>query len=52
MKITSFAQRIFLSLMLLGTSSAWANQAPLPAPPQLAAKTYVCLLYTSDAADE
>jgi len=43
MKITSFAQRIFLSLMLLGTSSAWANQAPLPAPPQLAAKSYVLM---------
>lgn len=43
MKITSFAQRIFLSLMLLGTSSAWATQAPLPAPPQLAAKSYVLM---------
>ncbi|TBU82756.1 serine-type D-Ala-D-Ala carboxypeptidase [Pseudomonas daroniae] len=43
MKITSFAQRIFLSLMLLGASSAWANQAPLPAPPQLAAKSYVLM---------
>ncbi|SDH56001.1 D-alanyl-D-alanine carboxypeptidase (penicillin-binding protein 5/6) [Pseudomonas flavescens] len=43
MKITSFAQRIFLSLMLLGTSGAWANQAPLPAPPQLAAKSYVLM---------
>ncbi|OLU32533.1 serine-type D-Ala-D-Ala carboxypeptidase [Pseudomonas sp. PA15(2017)] len=43
MKITSFAQRIFLSLTLLGTSSAWANQAPLPAPPQLAAKSYVLM---------
>ncbi|AEF23583.1 MULTISPECIES: D-alanyl-D-alanine carboxypeptidase family protein [Pseudomonas] len=43
MKITSFAQRIFLSLTLLGASSAWANQAPLPAPPQLAAKSYVLM---------
>lgn len=43
MKITSFAQRIFLSLTLLSASSAWANQAPLPAPPQLAAKSYVLM---------
>ncbi|KIP98542.1 MULTISPECIES: D-alanyl-D-alanine carboxypeptidase family protein [Pseudomonas] len=43
MKITSFAQHIFLSLTLLGASSAWANQAPLPAPPQLAAKSYVLM---------
>ncbi|NQD79813.1 D-alanyl-D-alanine carboxypeptidase [Pseudomonas seleniipraecipitans] len=43
MKITSFAQRIFLSLLLLGASSVWASQAPLPAPPQLAAKSYVLM---------
>ena len=43
MNITSFAQRIFLSLLLIGASSAWANQAPLPAPPQLAAKSYVLM---------
>ena len=43
MNITSFAQRIFLSLMLLSASSAWANQTAVPAPPQLAAKSYVLM---------
>ncbi|MGE8500253.1 MAG: D-alanyl-D-alanine carboxypeptidase family protein [Pseudomonas sp.] len=43
MNITSFAQRIFLSLSLLGASAAWANQQVIPAAPQLAAKSYVLL---------
>ena len=43
MNITSFAQRVFLSLLLLGTPAAWANQQAIPAPPQLAAKSYVLL---------
>lgn len=43
MNITSFAQRIFLSLFLLSASTAWASQQVIPAPPQLAAKSYVLL---------
>jgi len=43
MNITSFAQRIFLSFFLLGASTAWASQQVVPAPPQLAAKSYVLL---------
>ncbi|MGE8362896.1 D-alanyl-D-alanine carboxypeptidase family protein [Pseudomonas sp.] len=43
MNITSFAQRIFLSLFLLSASTAWANQQVIPAAPQLAAKSYVLL---------
>ncbi len=43
MNITCFAQRVFLSLLLLGTPAAWANQQAIPAPPQLAAKSYVLL---------
>lgn len=43
MNITSFAQRVFMSLALLSASTAWADQAVIPAPPQLAAKSYVLL---------
>jgi serine-type D-Ala-D-Ala carboxypeptidase (penicillin-binding protein 5/6) len=43
MNITSFAQRVFLSLVLLGATTAWANQPVIPAAPQLAAKSYVLL---------
>jgi len=43
MNITSFAQRIFLSLFLLCAPAAWANQQVIPAAPQLAAKSYVLL---------
>ncbi len=43
MNITCFVQRVFLSLLLLGTPAAWANQQAIPAPPQLAAKSYVLL---------
>ncbi|MDP2747112.1 MAG: serine-type D-Ala-D-Ala carboxypeptidase [Gammaproteobacteria bacterium HGW-Gammaproteobacteria-13] len=43
MNITSFAQRIFLSLFLLSAPTAWANQQVIPAAPQLAAKSYVLL---------
>ncbi|HEX5842093.1 MAG TPA: D-alanyl-D-alanine carboxypeptidase family protein [Pseudomonas sp.] len=43
MNITSFAQRVFLSLFLLSASTVWANQQVVPAPPQLAAKSYVLL---------
>jgi len=43
MNITSFAQRVFMSLALLSASAAWADQAVIPAPPQLAAKSYVLL---------
>ncbi len=43
MNITSFAQRVFLSLSLLSASAAWANQPAIPSAPQLAAKSYVLL---------
>lgn len=43
MNITSFAQRVFLSLCLLGAPTVWANQPAIPAAPQLAAKSYVLL---------
>ncbi|MNF29416.1 D-alanyl-D-alanine carboxypeptidase DacC precursor [compost metagenome] len=43
MNITCFAQRVFLSLLLLGAPAAWASQQAIPAPPQLAAKSYVLL---------
>jgi D-alanyl-D-alanine carboxypeptidase (penicillin-binding protein 5/6) len=43
MNITSFAQRVFLSLSLLSTPAAWANQQVVPSAPQLAAKSYVLL---------
>jgi len=43
MNITSFAQRVFLSLLLLGAPAAWASQMVIPAPPQLAAKSYVLM---------
>ncbi|MDO9618569.1 MAG: D-alanyl-D-alanine carboxypeptidase family protein [Pseudomonas sp.] len=43
MNITSFAQRVFLSLFLLSASTVWANQQVIPSAPQLAAKSYVLL---------
>lgn len=43
MNITSFAQRVFLSLFLFGSSAVWADQSMVPSPPQLAAKSYVLL---------
>jgi serine-type D-Ala-D-Ala carboxypeptidase (penicillin-binding protein 5/6) len=43
MKTISFAQRIFLSLLLLTAPAAWASQMVIPAPPQLAAKSYVLM---------
>ncbi|MBU1332873.1 MAG: D-alanyl-D-alanine carboxypeptidase [Gammaproteobacteria bacterium] len=43
MNITSFTQRIFLTLLLLAAPAAWANQTVVPAPPQLAAKSYVLM---------
>jgi len=42
MNIISFAQRLFLSALLVAAPAAWAQQA-LPAPPQLAAKSYVLM---------
>ncbi|MCZ4322043.1 D-alanyl-D-alanine carboxypeptidase family protein [Pseudomonas anguilliseptica] len=43
MNITSFTQRVFLSLCLLSASTAWASQPAIPSAPQLAAKSYVLL---------
>ncbi len=43
MNTTSFAQRLFLSLLLLAAPAAWASQMVIPAPPQLAAKAYVLM---------
>src|SRR3990167_10295462 len=43
MNITSFAQRVCLSLLLLCAPAAWASEMAIPAPPQLAAKSYVLL---------
>ncbi|WP_339525861.1 D-alanyl-D-alanine carboxypeptidase family protein [Pseudomonas sp. EA_35y_Pfl2_R111] len=43
MNITSFTQRVFLSLCLLSASTAWADQPAIPSAPQLAAKSYVLL---------
>ncbi len=43
MKITSFAQRVSLSLLLLTAPVTWAAQMVIPAPPQLAAKSYVLM---------
>lgn len=43
MNITSFAQRVCMSLFLLSAPAAWADQPAIPAPPQLAAKSYVLL---------
>ena len=43
MNITSFAQRVFLSLFLLSAPAGWANQQVIPSAPQLAAKSYVLL---------
>ncbi|MHA6495225.1 D-alanyl-D-alanine carboxypeptidase family protein [Pseudomonas borbori] len=43
MNITSFAQRVFLSLFLLNAPVVLANQQAIPSAPQLAAKSYVLL---------
>ncbi|WPC04540.1 D-alanyl-D-alanine carboxypeptidase family protein [Pseudomonas sp. MBLB4123] len=43
MNTTSFAQRLFLSLLLLIAPATWASQMVIPAPPQLAAKSYVLM---------
>lgn len=43
MNITSFAQRVFFSALLLTAPAVWASQTVVPAPPQLAAKSYVLL---------
>jgi len=43
MNITSFAQRLFLLVLLTATPAAWAAQQALPAPPQLAATAYVLM---------
>jgi D-alanyl-D-alanine carboxypeptidase (penicillin-binding protein 5/6) len=43
MNITSFAQRVFLSLSLLSAPTVWADQPVIPSAPQLAAKSYVLL---------
>lgn len=43
MNITSFTQRVSLSLLLLTAPVAWAAQMVIPAPPQLAAKSYVLM---------
>ncbi|WP_372873753.1 D-alanyl-D-alanine carboxypeptidase family protein [Pseudomonas sp.] len=43
MNITSFTQRVFFSLLLLGAPVAWASQMVIPAAPQLAAKSYVLM---------
>jgi D-alanyl-D-alanine carboxypeptidase (penicillin-binding protein 5/6) len=43
MNITSFAQRVSLSLLLLTAPVTWAAQMVIPAPPQLAANSYVLM---------
>ncbi|MGQ7956420.1 D-alanyl-D-alanine carboxypeptidase family protein [Pseudomonas sp. SP16.1] len=43
MNITSFAQRASLFLTLLAAPLAWASQQVIPAPPQLAATSYVLM---------
>jgi D-alanyl-D-alanine carboxypeptidase (penicillin-binding protein 5/6) len=43
MNITSFTQRVCLSLLLLTAPVTWAAQMVIPAPPQLAAKSYVLM---------
>ncbi|MDA7088110.1 D-alanyl-D-alanine carboxypeptidase [Pseudomonas sp. SA3-5] len=43
MNITSFAQRVSLSLLLLTAPAVWASQMAIPSPPQLAAKSYVLM---------
>ena len=43
MNITSFAQRAFLFLGLLSAPLAWSSQQVVPAPPQLAATSYVLM---------
>ncbi|MGX5218047.1 D-alanyl-D-alanine carboxypeptidase family protein [Pseudomonas segetis] len=43
MNITSFAQRVSLSLLLIAAPVAFAQQMATPAPPQLAAKSYVLM---------
>src|SRR5690606_19503128 len=43
MNITSFVQRAFLFLALLSAPLAWGSQQVIPAPPQLAATSYVLM---------
>ncbi|PZP25260.1 D-alanyl-D-alanine carboxypeptidase family protein [Pseudomonas kuykendallii] len=43
MNITSFAQRLLVSFLLVATPAAWAADQAIPAPPQLAAKAYVLM---------
>nr|WP_298170167.1 D-alanyl-D-alanine carboxypeptidase family protein [uncultured Pseudomonas sp.] len=43
MNITSFTQRLVFSIVLLVAPVTWASQVAVPAPPQLAAKSYVLM---------
>lgn len=43
MNITSYAQRLFLLVLLSATPTAWAFEQIVPAPPQLAATSYVLM---------
>ncbi|HSX89832.1 MAG TPA: D-alanyl-D-alanine carboxypeptidase family protein [Pseudomonas sp.] len=43
MNITSFTQRLVFSIFLLVAPVTWASQVAVPAPPQLAAKSYVLM---------
>ncbi|MGV8843892.1 MAG: D-alanyl-D-alanine carboxypeptidase family protein [Pseudomonas sp.] len=43
MNITSYAQRLFLLALLSATPAAWAAEQIVPAPPQLAATSYVLM---------
>lgn len=43
MNIFSFAPRVFASILVLGASVSWAAEPIIPAPPQLAAKSYVLI---------
>jgi D-alanyl-D-alanine carboxypeptidase (penicillin-binding protein 5/6) len=43
MNITSFTQRIVFSAFLFLAPVTWASQTAIPAPPQLAAKSYVLM---------
>ncbi len=43
MNITSFTQRLVFSIFLLVAPVTWASQVVVPAPPQLAAKSYVLM---------
>jgi len=43
MNITSYAQRLFLLALLSATPAVWAAEQIVPAPPQLAATSYVLM---------